>query len=296
MEIIYAILALVIGIISLIVFLFVKTYSIILAPISILFSYYLLKDNKVREKRNVIIVKIAIGIAIVTLLTNVSYFVQNIVEGKLNYNPYEKQLTQEEKLNIVDKANVRVEKVGLMENKYYVVKITNDNDNEVIVEYVEIDKKGSDLDYSVRSENSYIFVPGHSSVYTYATAFKNEFSEEDEVVFDFELSQYYQVFADTRKMKTTVTDMGEKGIAVKVENGLGEISSGYEFNLLYYKDDKLVNIQYGMSAEGKDVAIGESTLVIVEPSEIEYDRVEAQMIRVQRQADENTSYYSNELY
>ena len=296
MEIIYAILALVIGIISLIVFLFVKTYSIILAPISILFSYYLLKDNKVREKRNVIIVKIAIGIAIVTLLTNVSYFVQNIVEGKLNYNPYEKQLTQEEKLNIVDKANVRVEKVGLMENKYYVVKITNDNDNEVIVEYVEIDKKGSDLDYSVRSENSYIFVPGHSSVYTYATAFKNEFSEEDEVVFDFELSQYYQVFADTRKMKTTVTDMGEKGIAVKVENGLGEISSGYEFNLLYYKDDKLVNIQYGMSTEGRDIAIGESTLVIVEPSEIEYDRVEAQMIRVQRQADENTSYYSNELY
>lgn len=296
MEIIYAILALVIGIISLIVFLFVKTYSIILAPISILFSYYLLKDNKVREKRNVIIVKIAIGIAIVTLLTNVSYFVQNIVEGKLNYNPYEKQLTQEEKLNIVDKANVRVEKVGLMENKYYVVKITNDNDNEVIVEYVEINKKDSDLDYSVRSENSYIYVPGHSSVYTYATAFKNEFSEDDEVIFDFELSQYYQVFADTRKMKTTVTDMGEKGIAVKVENGLGEISSGYEFNLLYYKDDKLVNIQYGMSTEGRDIAIGESTLVVVEQSEIEYDRVEVQMIRAQRQADENTSYYSNELY
>jgi energy-coupling factor transporter transmembrane protein EcfT len=296
MEIIYAILALVIGIISLVVFLVVKTYSIILAPISILFSYYLLKDHKVREKKNVIVVKIAIGIAIVTLLTNVSYFVQNIVEGKLNYNPYEKQLTQEEKLNIVDKANVRVEKVGLMENKYYVVKITNDNDNEVIVEYVEINKKDSDLDYSVRSENSYIYVPGHSSVYTYATAFKNEFSEEDEVIFDFELSQYYQVFADTRKMKTTVTDMGEKGIAVKVENGIGEISSGYEFNLLYYKDDKLVNIQYGMSTEGRDIAIGESTLVVVEQSEIEYDRVEVQMIRVQRQADENTSYYSNELY
>ena len=42
MEIIYAILALVISIISLIVFLVFKTYSIVLAPISILFSYYLL--------------------------------------------------------------------------------------------------------------------------------------------------------------------------------------------------------------------------------------------------------------
>lgn len=296
MEIIYAILALVIGIISLVIFLIFKTYSIVFAPISILFSYYLLKDNKVREKRNVIIVKIAIAIAVVTLLTNVSYFVQNIIEGKINYNPYQKELTQEEKLNIVDKANVKVEKVGVLENKYYVVKITNDNDNEVIVEYVEIDKANSDLEYSVRCENSYIYVPGHSSVYTYATTMKNEFSEEDDVYFNFELSQYYQVFADTRKMKTTVTDLGEKGIAVKVENGIGEISSGYEFNLLYYKDDKLVDIQYGMSAEGKDIAVGESTLVVVDPSYYEYDRVDIQMIRVQRQADENKSYYSNELY
>ena len=147
------------------------------------------------------------------------------------------------------KANVKKEVLGITESGDYVIKLTNNNDEQFYIEDVSIRFFDSDGNFvkKVNAKDSYFCIPANGEVVTYAWGYGENFQEysrsEIEILTD---SPFYKYKTENFNIETS--DTGRE-IAITVTNNNDIDLDCISVNVVYIKDEKVVGIENGISYE-----------------------------------------------
>lgn len=173
---------------------------------------------------------------------------------------------------VVSTENIEIEKAGITKSGDFVIKVTNNNDGAVCLSDIITVYKDSAGNFlkKVSAYESYICIPAKSHTYVYNWGYDDKFETYSNYEFSCELASYTDEFI-FNGLDITSNDTGEQ-IAVTVANNTGETIERVNVNVVYYKGEEIVGIEYGWADES--VTEGNNAYINVDyPVDSNYDDV-----------------------
>lgn len=181
------------------------------------------------------------------------------------------------------KANILTEEVGITKNGDYVVKLINNNNEQVYIEDVTVNffnEKGV-FQKKENVSDSFFCIPANSEILTYIWGYEQSFEKYDKSEINISTGKpFYAYYTENFEIKTN--DTGEQ-IAVEVINNNKRKLDCITVNVAFFKDGKIVGIERGISYDEEiDAEGGKAYINIDYPTnsnnirnkEIEFDKHE----------------------
>jgi len=167
---------------------------------------------------------------------------------------------------------VEVEKIGLTKAGDLVIKVTNNNEGSVCLSSITANFKDSNGNFALSkgTENSFIVIPGKSSMMTYLWGYDEDYSQYPEVTFKSQLANISDDFAHSG-IDISSNNTG-KQIAVTIKNTSGKTIEDATVVVIYYSGDSVVGAETGYTDSSAND--GEETYINVNyPEDSNYDEV-----------------------
>ena len=172
------------------------------------------------------------------------------------------------------KENVTAEGLGITANGDFAFKITNNNDEPVYLDSVNVIFKDANGNFAVKESGfvSYFSIPANSEVVNYVWGYSQDYSQYPIYEFDFQLSESWSSEDMLcENFEVTSNNTGSQ-IAVEVKNNNNVATRSMNVVVAYYQGDKIVGCEEGDAYE--EVAAGGTAYVNVDyPTDSRYQDV-----------------------
>lgn len=175
------------------------------------------------------------------------------------------------------KKNIQVESAGITASGDFVLKVTNNNDDTVIIDNIETIFKDENNVFAQKEQtnDSWFGIQAHKTIYVYNWGYKKDFTQYPNYEFNVNLcsnrvAKSYCV--DNFEMKAN--NSGEQ-IAVEVKNNNNSSVENIEVNAIFYKNGEIVGIVSGSDILSNSTSSQSSSYINIEyPKDSKYNEID----------------------
>lgn len=173
------------------------------------------------------------------------------------------------------KANISTEAMGITKNGDYVVKLTNNNNEQVYIEEVTVnffDENGT-FQKKENVDDSFFCIPANSEILTYIWGYDQSFEKYAKSEIKLSIGEpFYTYYTENFEIKAN--DTGEQ-IAIEVINNNKSELDCIRVNVVFLKEQEIVGIESGISYdEGIEAEGGKAYINVDYPSSTKNKRYE----------------------
>lgn len=208
-----------------------------------------------KSKKNIIIWSL-IGLLIIVAIVFLVFFNKNNDDKQPEMSYSGTSFTKDSSHPTKEKINF--EKAGITKSGDFVIKITNNNDSNVLLNNISTIFKDSEGNFveKVDSYCSTVCIPAHSFTYTYNNSYSSQnMKKYENFDFSFEIEDSFSDYFIYSGIEFNATDT-KKQISVTATNNSGNDLNSCEIVILFYKENEIVGVESKYDYEG--VQNGES--------------------------------------
>lgn len=197
-------------------------------------------------------------------------------------NDNTEQTTSEKKAtnskNISDnevKEKISIEPIGLTGNGDFAFKITNNNNQDVYIDNINVVFKDANGNFmqSKRGQNEHFAMKANSEIISYVWGYKEDFSAYSNYEFQVELSgEYIKGITIINDLEMTFNNTGAQ-IAVEVKNNNNVDLDSISVLVAYYQNGKIVGCVGGSSILTTTPANGTAYINVEYPEDSHYKKI-----------------------
>lgn len=225
-----------------------------------------------KSKKNIIIWSL-IGLLIIVAIVFLVFFNKNNDDKQPEISYSGTSFSKDSSHPTKEKINF--EKVGITKSGDFVIKVTNSNDSNVLLNNISTIFKDSEGNFveKVDSYCSPVCIPAHSFTYIYNDAYYSKnMKKYENYDFSFEIEDSFSDYFIYSGIEFNATDT-KKQISVTAKNNSGNDLDSCQIIILFYKENELVGIE--SKYEYESVQNGESYYFNVDyPTDSNYKKID----------------------